>query len=75
MTRITFIIPRDLINTQPFKNTPLVAPYLLTILEDEFGDRVKLYRRADNLSANDRSRASRILMDYQGSLRVSEAFL
>ena len=42
MTRITFIIPRDLINTQPFKNTPLVAPYLLTILEHEFGDRVKL---------------------------------
>ena len=42
MIRITFIISRDLVNTQPFKNTPLVAPYLLTILEHEFGDRVKL---------------------------------
>ena len=42
MTRITFIINRDLVNTQPFKNTPLVGPYLLTILEYEFGDRVEL---------------------------------
>tara|TARA_B100000315_G_C14508213_1_gene555684 strand:- start:18 stop:1199 length:1182 start_codon:yes stop_codon:yes gene_type:complete len=42
MTTITFILPRDVINLQPFKHTPLSVLYLLTILEERFGDKIKL---------------------------------
>lgn len=42
MVTITFVISRDVLNHQPFKNTPLVALYLLTILEQKYGNGIKL---------------------------------
>ncbi len=42
MLQIASIMPSSGQNYKPFRNQPLVLLYLLTILEDKFGDRVNL---------------------------------
>ncbi|MDP2943877.1 MAG: radical SAM protein [Candidatus Omnitrophota bacterium] len=42
MLNIGFIIPSGKNNFDPFRNQPLVAPYLLTIVEKKFGSKVNL---------------------------------
>lgn len=42
MVRVGFIIPSSRDNYDPFRNQPLVALYLFTILDERFGDRIKL---------------------------------
>ena len=42
MLEIGFVVPTCGYYYQPFRNQPLVTLYLLTILENKFGDRVKL---------------------------------
>lgn len=42
MLRIGFIIPSSKQNYEPFRNQPLVALYLFSILEEQFGERVRL---------------------------------
>lgn len=42
MLQIGFIMPSSRQNYKPFRNQPLVGLYLLSILENKFGDRVNL---------------------------------
>jgi len=42
MLKISFVIPTDKYNYKPFRNQPLVALYLLTIIEERFGKKVEL---------------------------------
>src|SRR3990172_5694340 len=42
MLNVGFIMSSSRHNYQPFRNQPLVILYLLTLLEQKFGDRLKL---------------------------------
>jgi len=42
MLRVAFVLPCDTQNFKPFRNQPLTSLYLLTILEERFGDRLDL---------------------------------
>jgi anaerobic magnesium-protoporphyrin IX monomethyl ester cyclase len=42
MLHIGFVLPPDIGNFKPFRSQPLTSLYLLTILEEKFGDKVDL---------------------------------
>ena len=42
MLYIGFVLPPDFENHEPFRNQPLTSLYLMTILEEKFGDKVSL---------------------------------
>lgn len=42
MLHIGFILPPDAENFKPFRNQPLTSLYLMTILEEKFGDKLNL---------------------------------